>query len=76
MSWEIESKAWVKNPGELKVKLKSIGTFVRSYKKSDRYYSNDKGEMVRIREDNGKLWVTRKIKKLQGSMEQNREIEF
>jgi adenylate cyclase, class 2 len=76
---EIEIKAAVTAPRELHSRLDRLGTFVRSYRKEDRYYglSREAPETkFRLRRD-GDQWIcTRKSKNVRDAVEESVELEF
>lgn len=61
MSWlEVESKVKVKNPDELRKKIKTLARFLKKEEKSDNYFELEKGypeKAFRIRDTSGKYVV-------------------
>jgi adenylate cyclase class 2 len=91
MAMEIELKAWVENPEQLKKRLSNLGIYHCAYDKNDSYWlSRDKtGEIppsgVRIRREIetfrdgtscSRALVTYKVKEIDAGIEVNDEREF
>ncbi|MFW6364091.1 MAG: CYTH domain-containing protein [Spirochaeta sp.] len=74
---EIETKARVEEPEELRQQLEERGELMRRYHKRDIYFRVSDGPNVRVRqEDDGSGSVTRKYKQIDGGIETSREDEF
>ncbi|MBI5414557.1 class IV adenylate cyclase [Candidatus Peregrinibacteria bacterium] len=81
MRIEVEMKAWLKTEEEIETAreyLKKHGKFLKKSVKDDIYFAKPNAETFdfRIREVDGKYFVTEKKRKLVGKMEQNEELEF
>jgi predicted adenylyl cyclase CyaB len=76
-TYEIECKAWIDNPEEIRKKLREKYTFTGEYTKNDTYYHFPGGqETFRVREQPSTTIVTMKKKKREKGIEKNLEIEF
>ncbi|MFW5801906.1 MAG: class IV adenylate cyclase [Spirochaeta sp.] len=74
---EIETKARVEEPEELRQRLEERGELMRRYHKRDIYFRVSDGPNIRVRrEDDGSGSVTRKYKQIDGGIETSREDEF
>lgn len=88
MITEIELKAWVYDPEEVKARLMKLGTYLGSYTKDDEYWRDSAGQRelgsgVRIRRLSGSVagerpraLVTFKRKEVREGVEINDEEEF
>jgi predicted adenylyl cyclase CyaB len=81
MNLEIELKAHVPRPDEIRCALEGMAGFLRSYDKSDSYYllpgaEAGQGRSFRIRTEGGLRTVTWKERSCQGHLEVNVEREF
>ncbi|WP_304224642.1 class IV adenylate cyclase [Gracilinema caldarium] len=90
MATEIELKAWVNDPKQVKDIIETFAEPLGSYVKEDSYWlpladiSSDPREQkrgslgsgVRIRQENGQVLVTLKRKEVQEGVEINDELEF
>ena len=81
MSYEIEVKAWVKEPQAVRGSLDQEASFLRHFEKNDVYFEGeatyaDQPVTVRIREDDGKSLCTFKERRTVDGVEHNREWEF
>ena len=80
MGYEIELKAWVSDRDTLEKWLRETCEFVRSFRKSDRYFRTRTGTTpdtaFRLRVDGDAAVVTFKDKRPRAGMEFNREREF
>ncbi|MFW6329468.1 MAG: adenylyl cyclase, partial [Alkalispirochaetaceae bacterium] len=81
MSYEIEVKAWVRDPVELQKKLDQRATFLRHFEKRDLYFEGEasyRGQpvTVRIRQEDETSVCTFKERQTIDGVEHNREWEF
>lgn len=90
MATEIELKAWVDDPQAIRDKIDTFAEFIKAYQKVDTYWlpiaelksnkENHKrgrlGSGVRVRQENGKTFITVKKKEVREEMEINDELEF
>jgi predicted adenylyl cyclase CyaB len=77
MAIEIESKAWVDNPEELRKSLREKYSYIGEYIKNDTYYTlPGKSETLRVRRQDDDCIVTFKKKSREGGIEENLETEF
>jgi adenylate cyclase class 2 len=90
MATEIELKAWVDNPQQVQNNIEAFASFVKDYDKEDAYWlpkgdiapqaQNQKrgklGSGIRVRQENGEVFVTLKKKEVRQGMEINDELEF
>lgn len=75
--YEIECKAWIDNPEEMRKKLREKYTFTDEYTKNDTYYQfPGRKETFRVRKQPSKTIVTMKKKSREKGIEKNLEIEF
>jgi predicted adenylyl cyclase CyaB len=81
MNLEIELKAHVHRPDEIRAALEGMAGFLRAYDKADSYYllpgaDAGQGRSFRIRTEDGLRTVTWKERSCQGHLEVNVEREF
>ncbi|MFO8042415.1 MAG: class IV adenylate cyclase [Alkalispirochaeta sp.] len=79
MAVEVELKAWVTNPDELRERLRQLGTPQRRYVKEDRYFgtgSTPEDARYRLRFDDNRWTCTFKKKEIHDGIEENHETEF
>ncbi|AEJ19173.1 class IV adenylate cyclase [Gracilinema caldarium] len=90
MAIEIEIKAWVDDPIQVQNRIGSFATFIKTYEKDDAYWlptteietiqntqkRGPLGSGIRIRQENGSVFVTLKKKEVREGMEINDELEF
>ena len=73
---EIELKARLEDKKNIIEILYKKARFAADYLKKDFYYSKANAPSIRIREDKGDFFVTRKLKTISEGMEVNDELEF
>lgn len=79
MAVEVELKAWVKHPDELRERLRQLGTPHRRYIKEDRYFgtgATPEDARYRLRFDDNRWTCTFKKKEIHDGIEENHETEF
>lgn len=79
MAVEVELKAWVKDPDEMRERLRQLGTPYRRYVKEDRYFgtgSTPEYARYRLRFDDNRWICTFKRKEIYDGIEENHETEF
>jgi len=90
MATEIELKAWVEDPQQVQNNIEAFGTFIKSYDKDDAYWlpkgdiapkareqkRGTLGSGIRVRQENGEVFITLKKKEVRQGIEINDELEF
>ncbi|MEX2442671.1 MAG: class IV adenylate cyclase [Alkalispirochaeta sp.] len=79
MAVEVELKAWVQNPDEMRERLRQLGTPHRRYVKEDRYFgvgTTPEDARYRLRFDDNRWTCTFKQKEIRDGIEENHETEF
>jgi predicted adenylyl cyclase CyaB len=79
MAVEVELKAWVADPEEMRVRLRQLGTPYRKYVKEDRYFgagTAPEDARYRLRFDDNRWTCTFKTKEIRDGIEENHETEF
>lgn len=90
MATEIELKAWVDDPKDIQSIIGTFATYIKDYEKEDAYWlpeveitpmlqEQKRGKLgsgIRVRKENGDVFVTLKNKEVREGIEINDELEF